>query len=296
MPEEVPMFDDIRDWKTKLNDTERNLMTNIFPLFVQNDVLVNNAYIHHYGRIFLPHEIQMGISAIANIESTHTAAYAHLLDSLSFPENIYTAFMEYKEMSDKYDFTAGYSMDTLLGIAVAMVVFGGLTEGLQLFATFSILMNFPRHNKLKGMGQIVSWSVRDELSHVIFVSELFNHFMAEFGHLIPREQLVEGVERACRIIVENEIAFSKMAFSMGDIEGLTLNDHIKFIRYISNTRMKQFGFNALYDEPENPYEWFDKMVGGLEHANFFEARSTSYSRNATQGDWESAWNRLTSTG
>lgn len=291
LPEEVPLGPDCRDWSKKLNDSERNLMTHIFRLFVQNDMLVHNAYIHEYAQTFQSNCLQMAFSGISNMEVVHQVGYAHLLDTLGIPETEYSAFLEYKEMADKYNFTAGFRMDTLMGIAVAMLVFGALTEGLQLFASFAVLMNFPRQKKLKGMGQIVSWSVRDETLHVSFIARLFKTFMIEFGHLIDTNRLAEAGEEACRKIVAGECKFTDLAFEMGGVEGMTPDDHKIFIHSTADARMKQFGMKPLFGELPTPYPWFDKMTGGVELANFFEQRSSSYSRAATKGTWDDAWRR-----
>lgn len=294
LPHTIAMTDDVRDWLNKLTDNERTLMSNIFPLFVQNDVLVQNIYMSQYAKIFKPNELQMTFGAFANMEATHMAAYAYALDSLNLPEGLYSDFLEYKEMLDKYNFTAGYRMDTLMGIAVAMVVFGALTEGVQLFGSFGIMMNFPRQNKLKGMGQVVSWSVRDENLHVSFVSMLYRTFMNEFGHLIDKVKLREAVDYAARTIAAGEVRFSEMAFGMGPVPGITLEDHILFIQSITDMRLKQFDFDPIFGEPEHRYDWFDAMTGGIEHANFFEQKSSDYSKGATTGTWGDAWDKFDS--
>ncbi|MDD3838769.1 MAG: ribonucleotide-diphosphate reductase subunit beta, partial [Phenylobacterium sp.] len=36
---------------------------------------------------------------------------------------------------------------------------------------------------------------------------------------------------------------------------------------------------------ENPLPWLQSMLSGVEHANFFEARATEYSKAATRGQW-----------
>ena len=81
------------------------------------------------------------------------------------PEVEYSAFLEIKEMRDKYDYVQKFNTKTKINIAKTLAIFGGFTEGLQLFATFAILLNFPRFNKMRGMGQIVTWSARDESLH-----------------------------------------------------------------------------------------------------------------------------------
>ena len=156
MPEEVPLGEDCRDWAQKLTDHERNLLTQIFRFFTQADIEVQDCYHDKYGRVFKPTEIKMMLTAFSNMETVHIAAYSHLLDTIGMPESEYGMFLQYKEMKDKHDYLATFGVDTDEDIARTLAMFGGFTEGLQLFASFAMLMNFPRFNKMKGMGQIVS--------------------------------------------------------------------------------------------------------------------------------------------
>lgn len=162
IPEEVSMAEDVRDWQTKLTKEEKNLLSQIFRFFTLSDMMVNDAYINHYMKVFKTNEILMMFSAFANQESIHQAAYAYLVDTLGLPDSEYSAFLKYKEMTDKYDYMQSFTIDNDHEIAKTMAAFAAFTEGLQLFASFAILLNFPRFNKMKGMGQIISWSVRDE--------------------------------------------------------------------------------------------------------------------------------------
>ncbi|CAN0362376.1 unnamed protein product, partial [Scytosiphon promiscuus] len=158
MPEEVPLGEDCKDWAVKLNDSERNLLTQIFRFFTQSDVEVGANYMEHYMPLFKPTEVSMMLASFSNMETIHIAAYALLLETIGMPDSEFSAFMEYEEMAAKHDYLGQFGTETNEDIAVSMAVFGGFTEGLQLFASFAMLMNFPRFNKMKGMGQIVSWS------------------------------------------------------------------------------------------------------------------------------------------
>lgn len=288
LPEEVPMADDIKDWRHKLTPAERNLLTQIFRFFTQADVEVNNCYMKHYSRVFQPTEIQMMLAAFSNMETVHIAAYAHLLDTIGMPEIEYSAFLRYKEMKDKYDYMQDFSVDSPVEIARTLAVFGAFTEGLQLFASFAMLMNFPRFNKMKGMGQIVTWSVRDESLHTISIIHLFRTFIDE-NKFIWTENFQRELYLACDTIVDHEDAFIDLAFELGPVEGLTPDDVKAYIRYIADRRLTQLGLNAIYKVAKNPLPWMDEMLNGVEHANFFEARATEYSKAATQGTWEEAF-------
>lgn len=288
LPEEVPLADDVKDWHKKLTDGERNLVTQIFRFFTQADVEVNNCYMRHYSRIFKPTEVCMMLAAFSNMETIHIAAYSHLLDTIGMPEVEYSAFLKYKEMKDKYDYMQGFNVEDPRNIALTMAVFGAFTEGLQLFASFAILMNFPRFNKLKGMGQIVTWSVRDETLHCQSIIRLFRTFLEE-NPGVMNEDFQKELYKSCHTVVEHEDAFIDLAFEMGAVEGLTADEVKNYIRYIADRRLTQLGLQPIYRVEKNPLPWMDQMLNGMEHANFFEARATEYSRAATQGSWEEAF-------
>lgn len=288
LPEEVPMADDIKDWNMKISETERNLLMHIFRFFTQADVEVNNCYMQKYGRVFKPTEVQMMLAAFSNMETIHMAAYSHLLDTLGIPEAEYEAFLQYDEMRAKYDYMQEWGVDSKEDIAKTLAVFGAFTEGLQLFASFAILMNFPRFNKMKGMGQIVTWSVRDETLHMTSIIKLFHTFVHENPE-VWTEELQNDLTEACKTIVTHEDAFIDLAFELGDIEGLTAKEVKEYIRYIADRRLTQLALNPIYFVGNNPLPWMDEILNGIEHTNFFENRSTEYSRASTQGKWEEAF-------
>ncbi|MFV3127844.1 ribonucleotide-diphosphate reductase subunit beta [Niveispirillum sp. KHB5.9] len=288
LPEEVPLADDVKDWRNNLSDGERNLLTQIFRFFTQADVEVNNCYMRHYSRVFQPTEVCMMLAAFSAMETVHIAAYSHLLDTIGIPEVEYSAFLHYKEMKDKYDYMQNFNVDSKPDIAKTLAVFGAFTEGLQLFASFAILMNFPRFGKMKGMGQIVTWSVRDESLHTQSIIQLFKTFISENPEVwTPAFQ--EELYEACRTIVHHEDAFIDLAFEMGAVRGMEGEDVKKYIRYIADRRLVQLGLDPIYQTEKNPLPWMDAILNGVEHTNFFENRATEYSKAATKGSWEEAF-------
>ena len=288
LPEEVPLADDVQDWQNNLTPAEKNLLTQIFRFFTQADVEVNNCYMKHYSRVFKPTEVLMMLSAFSNIETVHIAAYSHLLDTVGMPEAEYQAFLQYQEMKAKYDYMGGFSVGNKYEIAKTLAAFGAFTEGLQLFASFAILLNFPRFGKMRGMGQIISWSVRDETLHCLSVIRLFRTFVQENPEIwTPRLQ--REIADICHEIVEHEDRFIDLAFEMGDVEGLSRVELKRYIRYIADRRLKQLGLAPIYHLTENPLPWIDEMLNAVEHTNFFENRATEYSKAATTGTWEEAF-------
>ena len=288
LPEEVPLADDVKDWQKNLTNEERNLLTQIFRFFVQADVEVNNCYMGHYSRVFKPTEVCMMLASFSNTETIHIAAYSYLLDTIGMPEVEYEAFLHIKEMRDKYEYMQSFNTSTKLDIAKTLAMFGAFTEGLQLFASFAILLNFPRFNKMKGMGQIVTWSARDETLHTNSIIRLFHTFLSENPE-IKSKDFFEDLKNACSIVVGHEDSFIDKAFELGGVEGLEAENVKKYIRYIADNRLNQLGVDPIYNVGKNPLPYIDEMLNSLEHANFFESRATEYSRAATQGTWEEAF-------
>ena len=290
MPEEVPLGEDVKDWASRLNDQERNLLTQIFRFFTQSDIEVNDNYMERYARVFKPTEIKMMLSAFSNIETIHVAAYALLLETIGMPESEFGAFLEYEAMRNKHDYMGQFGVETEADILRTVAMFGGFTEGLQLFASFAMLMNFPRFNKMKGMGQIVSWSVRDESLHCEGMIKLFHAFAKETDALT--RSVKDDIVGCCEHVVKLEDKFIDLAFEMGPVQGMTPDDIKAYIRYIADWRLGQLGLPKLYGATEHPIPWLTAILNGVEHANFFEARATEYSKGATRGEWhggEGVW-------
>jgi ribonucleoside-diphosphate reductase beta chain len=286
MPEEVPLGEDCKDWATRLNDGERNLLTQIFRFFTQSDVEVNDNYMERYARVFKPTEVKMMLSAFSNMETIHIAAYALLLETIGMPESEFSAFLDYQEMRDKHDYMQTFGVDTEADICRTLAMFGAFTEGLQLFASFAMLMNFPRFNKMKGMGQIVSWSVRDESLHCEGMIKLYHAFSKETGAVT--KSVADDIVENCRTVVGLEDKFIDLAFEAGEVQGMTPADIKAYIRFIADWRLRQLDLPELYGVRENPLPWLQSLLSGVEHANFFEARATEYSKAATKGQWHGA--------
>lgn len=289
LPEEVPMHDDVKDWQLSLNEAEKHLLTQIFRFFTQGDVEVQNCYMKKYAGVFQPTEVQMMLSAFANMETIHVAAYAHLLETVGMPDIEFQAFLEYDAMRAKCEFLDRFDTDTPLNTAKTLAQFGAFTEGLSLFSSFAMLMNFPRHGKMKGMGQIVAWSIRDESLHANSIIRLFNTYVEEQG--LRGRDLEETVAAMGRETVALEDRFIDLAFEMGGIAGLTAEEMKDFIRYMCDWRLWQMRMQPIYGhdfdaavKPRTALSWFFEIMGA-EHTNFFENRSTEYAKSATAGSW-----------
>lgn len=302
MGEEVPLGEDIKDWNgTSLSQSERNLLTQIFRFFTQSDVEVADNYFKRYIPIFQPLEVQMMMAAFTNMETVHIDAYALLLKTLGMPQTEFQAFHDYASMRAKADYMRSFGTQTCSDVARTLAMFGAFTEGMSLFASFAMLMNFPRFNKMKGMGQIVSWSVRDESLHCESVIRLYHEWALETGCVT--KSVADDITDVGQTMVGLEDKFIDLAFELGQVQGMAPQDIKNYIRYIADWRLTQLKLTPVYgyftgksgeytQTKEHPLPWLSAILNGVEHANFFEARATEYSKAATQGDWhglEGAW-------
>ena len=285
MPEEVPLQDDIKDYKEKLTPANRALVDNIFRFFTQADVDVCCGYAKHYLPTFKQPEVRMMLVSFAAMEAVHQEAYSLLLETLGKSEDEYQMFTEIQAMSDKHEYLTDFNMRDKHEMAKTMAVYSGFTEGVQLFSSFAILLNLPRHNLMKGMGQIVTWSIRDETLHVEGMSKLFRTFIAENPELWT-DKLKYEVYCAAERVVELEDSFIDVCFDNADIEGLTAVEVKEYIRYIADRRLLGLGMKAIFHSTENPLPWLDQQINAVEHTNFFENRATEYAKSTTQGNWQ----------
>lgn len=288
-PEEAQLHEDVADWRFRLTDAERHLLTQLFRFFTTGDIDVGAAYATRFLPVFRNEEIRMMLLSFSAMEAVHADAYALLLDTVGMPETEYQAFRQYKAMADKHDFLADFGMDGEHDIARNLAVYSAFTEGLQLFSSFAILLNFaraelPRGARMKGMSQIVSWSVRDESLHVHYMLRLFRTYVQERPHLWTAA-LKQELRDIAQTMVRLEDAFIDLAFEQGGIEGLTPEDTKRYIRFIADRRLEGLMLEPLWGVSKNPLPFVDYLASAPEHANFFETRPTEYAKAALTGSW-----------
>jgi len=285
LPEEVTLADDLKDFREKLTPDNRLLLTNIFRFFTQADVDVANGYATHYLPTFKQPEVRMMLSAFANMEAVHQEAYSLLLETLGYDESEYQKFTEIQSMYEKHEYLSNFGTESLLDLAKTIAVYSAFTEGVQLFSSFAILLNYSRHNYMKGMGQIVTWSIRDETLHVESMSRLFKELIRENPELW-NDELKYEIYCAAERTVELEDAFIDTCFESAKILNLSSEEVKEYIRYIADRRLLGIGMKAIFKSSKNPLPWLDYILNGVEHTNFFENRATEYARASTTGNWK----------
>lgn len=280
LPDEVNFQEDIKDWNQRLTAEEKEFLRQIFRFFVIGDLDVASSYIDHYLPSVKTPELRMMLLSFAAREAIHVSAYAALLDTVGMPDSEYEAFTQYRQMREKHEY---FFNDDALSLPLKIVKYSAFGEGLQLFSSFAMLMNFPRFNKMKGMGQIVSWSIRDEQDHVRGMIKLYHAIIAEEGKAPGHDSKVEEIARS---MVELENNFVDLAFDLGGIIGITKDDVKQYVKYTANLRLAQLNHpEQMFPEvTQNPLPWLEDHISGLEFTNFFENAPTNYQKGVLTGE------------
>jgi ribonucleoside-diphosphate reductase beta chain len=285
LADEVPLASDLNDWKLKLNESEKNLIGNILKSFAQTEVHVNDYWSTKVSVWFPKPEIQAMARVFADFESIHAEAYARLNEELGLDD--FKAFLEDEVSKAKIERLIETPGTTIEEQALSLAIFSAFTEGVNLFSSFAILMSFQLRNLMKGTGQIVEWSVRDESLHSKAGCWLFRTLLEERPEL-NTDEMREQVIEACHLSVQLEFDFIDKAFEMGDVEGLNKDQLKNFIKARANEKMIELGYKAIYNDIDpnllKQMEWFGHLTSGKTHQDFFAGRVTSYAKSTA--DWD----------
>ena len=289
---EVPMLEDVKDWKNKLTASEKQFLTHIFRFFTQGDIDVAGGYVKNYLPYFPQPEVRMMLLGFAAREALHIAAYSHLIETLGLPDTMYNQFLEYDAMRQKHDYVLNISGQNTSkeNTAKHIAVFSAFTEGMQLFSSFIMLLNFPRTGTMKGMGQIVTWSIVDETMHTESMIKMFRTYIEE-NKEIWNDDLKSQLYTVATKMVELEDKFIDLAFEMGEMQRLTKDEVKQYIRYIADRRLISLGLKGIFKVKKNPLPWVEEMVNSPVHGNFFENRVTDYAKGALSGNWDDVWGK-----
>jgi ribonucleoside-diphosphate reductase beta chain len=283
MADEVTLSSDVNDFKMKLTESEVNLIGQILKSFAQTETHVEDYWSSYVSHWFPKPEIQSMAVTFGSFESIHAEAYSLLNESLGLDD--FEAFMEDEEAKNKIERLQQVNAGTMGEIAQSLAIFSAFTEGVNLFSSFAVLMSFQMRNLMKGMGQIVAWSVRDESLHSKAGCWLFTQLLKERPELDTID-LKEKIEKACAISVELEFAFIDKVFEMGNLENLTKEQLKNFIYARANEKMVELGYKALFSVNDDLLEeiaWFGQITSGVEHQDFFAQRPSAYSKSTA--DW-----------
>ena len=293
---EIPMQGDIKDWNENLTPEEKNLVGNILLGFAQTECAVSDYWTGWVTEWFPKHEIKQMAMMFGSQETIHATAYSYLNESLGLED--FEAFLHEPATAERFENLASITnrytwedlkenADARKEVGKSLAIFSAFTEGVALYSSFAVLYSFQMRNKLKGIGQQMKWSVRDESLHSKMGCQLFRHMCDEYPELL--DQCKESIEEAARLIVDLEIKYIDKMFEMGDLENLKADDLKEFIKSRTNSKLKELGYDDIFDfdkEKSANLDWFYYLTGGQTHTDFFAIRPTDYSKANEGEDWD----------
>jgi len=298
---ELNMQDDMNDWINRLDESEKTFLVQILRYFTQGDIDVAAGYVD-YLQVFRQPEVRMMLFGFGAREAMHIASYSHLITTLNLPDVTYQEFMSFKAMKDKHDFVFNTRFNSnpitrfakfllfaydekIEETATKVALFSAFIEGVQLFSSFIMLLNFTRHGLMKKMGQIVQWSIADETHHTNSMMQLYHTLLDENKAYIRPHVLRDRVYWIANKIVELEDRFIDLAFGMSGMRDLTKEEVKDYIRYITDRRLTTLGYQGIYTIKENPLDWVEDILNAPTHTNFFENKPTEYAKASLTGEW-----------
>jgi ribonucleoside-diphosphate reductase beta chain len=287
---EIPMMSDLNDWNSNLNKTEKNIIGSILKGFAQTETIVNDYWSGLVTKWFRKPEVIMMATTFGAFETIHAEAYSLLNETLGLDN--FSEFLEDEATMAKIE-NLMLVRDSFNGeknvpeIAKSLAIFSAFTEGVNLFSSFAILLSFKMRNKLKGVGQIVEWSIRDESMHSEAGCWLFRTLIEENPYLKTKE-LEAAINEAALLSLKLELDFINKVFELGDLEGCSKYDLQNFIKNRVNTKLGDLGYGPIITDIDltavERMKWFDHLSAGKQHTDFFANRVTNYSKGTMTWD------------
>ena len=288
---EISMQGDVKDWNEKLTPSEKNLVGNILLGFAQTECAVSDYWTQKVVGWFPKHEIQQMAMMFGSQETIHAIAYSYLNETLGLDN--FEAFLHDEATMERFDNLVAYNGSDNTGIGRSLAIFSAFAEGVSLYSAFAVLYSFQLRNLLKGIGQQMKWSVRDESLHSKMGCQLFRHMCEEDNSLL--ENCREDIVNAAKAMHDAEMNYIDKMFEMGDIENLKSYDLKQFIKKRLNEKLVELGYVDLgnlfaYDvDAASNIDWFYHLTGGVTHTDFFAIRPTDYSKANEGEDFEDIW-------
>ena len=288
---EISMSGDVKDWNERLTDKEKSLVGNILLGFAQTECAVSDYWTQKVVGWFPKHEIQQMAMMFGSQETIHAVAYSYLNETLGLED--FKAFLHEPATAKRFENLVAYEGNSPRGIASSLAIFSAFAEGVSLYSAFAVLYSFQMRNLLKGIGQQMKWSVRDESLHSKMGCRLFRHMCEEDNQLLNLCR--SNVIKAAEDMVQLEAMYIEKMFEAGEIEGISSYDLINFIKKRANEKLVELGYVDLGSYfPFNPkaaanLDWFYHLTGGVTHTDFFAIRPTDYSKANEGEDFEDIW-------
>ena len=293
---EIPMQGDVKDWNEHLTKEEKNLVGNILLGFAQTECAVSDYWTTMVTNWFPKYEIKQMAMMFGSQETIHATAYSYLNETLGLDD--FSAFLHEPAIAEKFELLTEttnewkhtdleVNAEARKEVGRSLAIFSAFSEGVSLYSSFAVLYSFQMRNLLKGIGQQMKWSIRDESVHSKMGCQLFRDMCSEFTTL--KDDSKQSIEEAARLIVELESKFIDKMFEMGELENLSSSDLKEFIKARTNIKLVELGYESIFEYDKDAVErldWFYQLSGGVTHTDFFAVRPTDYSKAGEGENWD----------
>jgi ribonucleoside-diphosphate reductase beta chain len=276
---------DIQDFKVHLNEKEQTAVERAMLAISQVEIAVKTFWGDIYKKLPKPEIGGVG-ATFAESEVRHADAYSHLIQLLGLNRE-FENLLEVPAIRRRIK----YLEKTIANVKSvedqdyfeSVVLFSMFVENVSLFSQFLVIMSFNKHkNVLKGISNAVEATSKEENIHAEFGFDLVNLIKKENPSWWTQDLILDLIE-ATKDAFEAESEIVDWIFEKGDLDFLTKEQTMEFIKHRFNLSLNAIGINSIFDVDQKllgTTEWFDDEILTTKHTDFFHKRSINYSKKS----------------
>ena len=276
---------DIQDFKVHLNEKEKSAVQRAMLAISQIEIAVKTFWGDIYKKLPKPEIGSVG-ATFAESEVRHADAYSNLIQVLGLNKE-FENLLEVPAMRRRIKYLEK-SISNSKAIEnqdyfESVILFSMFVENVSLFSQFLVIMSFNKFkNVLKGTSNAVEATSKEENIHAEFGFDLVNLIKKENPSWWTPE-LVQDLINATIDAYEAETDIVDWIFEEGDLDFLTKEQTLEFIKHRFNISLNAIGIDKVFDV--NPVilettEWFNDEILTTKHTDFFNKRSINYSKKS----------------
>lgn len=276
---------DIDDFKTKVSDSEREVIKRAMLAIAQIEVNVKTFWADLYKRMPITEVGDVGMT-FAESEVRHKDAYAQLLRVLGL-EKEFQNVVEIPAIKDRISYLKKYldgtrSRDDKM-YTKSVLLFSLFIEHVSLFSQFLIMMSFNKEKNLfKGISNVVEATSKEEEIHGNFGSEIINIIKSENPEWFD-EEFEKLIDSACKKAYAAEVKILDWIFEKGELEFLSKKTIENFIQNRFNNSLTRIGMKPVFDVDLSEIEktlWFDVEITATKEGDFFYKKQVDYNKKS----------------
>lgn len=276
---------DIQDMKVNMTKVEAATIERTMLAISQIESAVKSFWGKVGDHIPKPEVSKVG-ATFSECEVRHEDAYSELLEKLGLNErfeNIKNVPALYDRINyiSKINTKAKNSPDPK-DYFKSIIFFSILIENVSLFSQFFIIMSMNKHkNVLKGISNAVEATSKEEDLHANFGFDLINIIKEENPEWWTKE-LRDYISLKCLKAFKAEQKVLDWIYQDGDIDCVPRALTEEYIKERINRSLNAIGIDNLFKdipkEAKEDFKWFDDEVMVTKQNDFFQKRSTNYTK------------------